>query len=170
MGNRWIEKELRHIVNFETWGVLVDEPGWQKEVTVFDFLWWSGERINAFLKVLMSRLFLLRWICGGLVSSSQQRKNVETVHVARPRKWQWPFKLLTKQRSRLGVAIAFYATGWFLHTLLSSFPKRKRIDNEFVCSFALLVLFCFSRWMIIGPSRWSKLTAIESRNYYCSKK
>ena len=38
MGNSWIEKELRHIVNFETWGVLVDEPGWQKEVTVFHFL------------------------------------------------------------------------------------------------------------------------------------
>ena len=38
MGNRWIEKELRHIVNFETWKVLVDEPGWQKEVAVCVFL------------------------------------------------------------------------------------------------------------------------------------
>ena len=31
MGNRRIVKELKHIVNFETWGVLVHKPGWITE-------------------------------------------------------------------------------------------------------------------------------------------
>lgn len=26
MGNRWIVKELKHIVNIETWGILTDKP------------------------------------------------------------------------------------------------------------------------------------------------
>ena len=38
MGNRTIVKELTHIVNFETWGVLVHKPGWITELAVFVFL------------------------------------------------------------------------------------------------------------------------------------
>ena len=38
MGNRWIVEELKHIVNFETWGVLVHKPGWITELAVCVFL------------------------------------------------------------------------------------------------------------------------------------
>ena len=38
MGNRWIVDELKHIVNFETWGVLVHKPGWITELAVCVFL------------------------------------------------------------------------------------------------------------------------------------
>ena len=34
MGNRRIVKELKHIINFRTWGVLVDKPGWIKGLAV----------------------------------------------------------------------------------------------------------------------------------------
>ena len=34
MSNRRIVKELKHIVNFEMIGVLVDKPGWIKELAV----------------------------------------------------------------------------------------------------------------------------------------
>ena len=37
MGNRWIVEELKHIVNFETWGVLVHKPGWITELAVCVF-------------------------------------------------------------------------------------------------------------------------------------
>ena len=38
MGNRRIVKELKHFVNFETWGVLVDKHGWITELAVCVFL------------------------------------------------------------------------------------------------------------------------------------
>ena len=38
MVNRRIVKELKHIVNFETWGVLVHKPGWITELAVCVFL------------------------------------------------------------------------------------------------------------------------------------
>ena len=38
MGNRRIVEELKHIVNFETWGVLVHKPGWITELAVCVFL------------------------------------------------------------------------------------------------------------------------------------
>ena len=38
MGNRRIVKELKHIVNFEAWGVLVHKPGWITELAVCVFL------------------------------------------------------------------------------------------------------------------------------------
>ena len=38
MGNRRIGKELKHFVNFETWGVLVDKHGWITELAVCVFL------------------------------------------------------------------------------------------------------------------------------------
>ena len=44
MGNRRIVKELKHIVNFETWGVLVHKPGWITELAVCVFLRQSFER------------------------------------------------------------------------------------------------------------------------------
>ena len=30
MGNRWIVKELKHMVNIETWGILADKPSLMK--------------------------------------------------------------------------------------------------------------------------------------------
>ena len=83
MGNRRIKKELKHIVNFETWGVLVDKSGWITKLAVcvfFDKVWVnSRDRINALFKVLSSRLLLL-WICETLEGSSQRKINVNTTH------------------------------------------------------------------------------------------
>ena len=83
MGNRRIKKELKHIVNFETWGVLVDKSGWITKLAVcvfVDKVWVnSRDRINALFKVLSSRLLLL-WICETLEGSSQRKINVNTMH------------------------------------------------------------------------------------------
>ena len=37
MGDRRIVKDLKHNVNFETWAVLVDKPGWITELAVCVF-------------------------------------------------------------------------------------------------------------------------------------
>ena len=62
MGNRRIVMEMKHIVNFEMWGVLVDTETRLDNIICslcFPVIKYSGDRINALFKVLLSRLLLL---------------------------------------------------------------------------------------------------------------
>ena len=34
MGNRWTVKELKHIVNIETWGILADKPSLTAKIKI----------------------------------------------------------------------------------------------------------------------------------------
>ena len=73
MGNRRIVMEMKHIVNFETWGVLVDTETRLDNIICslcFPVIKYSGDRINALFKVLLSRLLLF----GSNLSNSSLRK------------------------------------------------------------------------------------------------
>ena len=57
MGNRRIVMEMKHIVNFEMWGVLVDTETRLDKIICslcFPVIKYSGDRINTLFKVLFS--------------------------------------------------------------------------------------------------------------------
>ena len=68
MSNRRIVMGMKHIVNFETWGVLVDTETRLNNIIcslcfpLIKFGFNSGDRINALFKVLLSRLLLLGYV------------------------------------------------------------------------------------------------------------